>query len=75
MPPIMLAVKSARLGVGKCGLEGSRRQHATSVQSKEHGEGRKEVTNLASLSMRKFWDRSAAKLAAGEELWRSLTLK
>lgn len=71
MPFMTLAVKRALLGVGKCGLQLVLVMGGKTTQ----GAARREKTNLASLSRRKFCDRSAARLAAGDEPRDSLAVK
>lgn len=67
---MVFVVNRARRGVGNRGLS-SRRISQLDVVMKEAAI----YTHLASLSMRKFCDRSATRLAVGEDPWTPLALK
>lgn len=71
---MVLVVKRARRGVGNRGLPQEHESLVECLSPRSTG-GFEAGTYLASLSIRKFWERSAAKLAVGEEPWTPLTLK
>lgn len=70
---IVLVVKRARRGVGKRGLQCTLLLAGGFVEI--HNNDMRAGAYLASLSMRKFCDKSAARLAVGEEPLTPLTLK